>query len=86
MLSFITNPFSCSHPKKVCMSYMRHFWFSMSLSRRFEIGSIQAFIHALLPDYYITSSSDLILETQEDMSNVGCRENLNIIPENANVS
>jgi hypothetical protein len=58
----------------------------MSLSRRFAIGSIQAFIHALIPDLYITSSSDLILETQEDMSNVGCRDDLNIIPEDANVS
>lgn len=86
MLSFITNPFSFSHPKKVCMSYMRHFWFSMSLSGRFAIGSMQAFIHALLPDYYITSSSDLILEIQEDMSNIGCRDKLDIIPENSNIS
>jgi len=86
MLSFITNPISFSHPKQVCMSYMQHFWFSMSLSRRFAIGSMQAFIHALIPDLYITSSSDLILETQEDMSNVGCRDDLNIIPEDANVS
>ena len=86
MLSFITNTFSFSHPKEVCMSYTQHFWFSMSLSRRFAIGSIQAFIQALIPDLYITSSSDLILEIQEDMSKVGCRDNLNIIPEDAKIS
>ena len=74
MLSFVSNLFSFTHPKKVCMTYMQHFWFSMSLCLRFGIGSIQAFIHALLPDYYITSSSDLIREIQNEMSNIGCRD------------
>lgn len=74
MLSFVSNLFSFTHPNKVCMTYMRHFLFSMSLCRRFAIGSIQAFIHALLPDYYITSSSDLVREIQYDMSKIGCSD------------
>ena len=86
MFSFVSNNFSFTHPKKVCMTYTRHFWFSMSLSYRFAIGSIQAFIHALLPDYYITSSSDLINEIKNDMSNVGCRDQLDIIPDDARIS
>ena len=86
MLSFISNAFSFTHPKKVCMTYMRHFWFSMYLSYRFAIGSIQAFIHALLPDYYTTSSSDLITEIRNDMSMIGCRDKLDIIPDDSIVS
>jgi|MDSV01.1.fsa_nt_gb hypothetical protein len=86
MLSFVSNLFSFTHPKKVCMTYMRHFWFSMSLCRRFAVGSIQAFIHAVLPDYYITSSSDLIAEIKNDMSKIGCRDELDIIPEESKVS
>ena len=74
MLSFVSNLFSFTHPNKVCMTYMRHFLFSMSLCRRFAICSIQAFIHALLPDYYITSSSDLVREIQYDMSKIGCSD------------
>ena len=68
------------------MTYMRHFWFSMSLCRRFAVGSIQAFIHAVLPDYYITSSSDLIAEIKNDMSKIGCRNELDIIPDDSIVS
>ena len=86
MLSFVSNLFSFTHPKKVCMTYMRHFWFSMSLCRRFAIGSIQAFIHAVLPDYYITSSSDLITEIKNDMSKIGCRDKIDIIPDDSIVS
>jgi len=74
MLPFISNLFSFTHPNNVCMTYMQHFWFSMSLCLRFAIGSIQAFIHALLPDYYITSSSDLVREIQYDISKIGCRD------------
>lgn len=86
MLSFVSNLFSFTHPKNVCMTYTRHFWFSMSLCRRFAVGSIQAFIHAVLPDYYITSSSDLIAEIKNDMSKIGCRNELDIIPDDSVVS
>ena len=74
MLPFISNLFSFTHPNNVFMTYMQHFWFSMSLCLLFAIGSIQAFIHALLPDYYITSSSDLVREIQYDMSKIGCSD------------
>lgn len=86
MLSFVSNLFSFTHPKKVCMTYTRHFWFSMSLCRRFALGSIQAFIHAVLPDYYITSSSDLIAEIKNDMSKIGCRDELDIVSDDSIVS
>lgn len=86
MLSFVSNLFSFTHPNNVCMTYTRHFWFSMSLCRRFALGSIQAFIHAVLPDYYITSSSDLITEIKNDMSKIGCRDKIDILPDDSIVS
>jgi len=45
----------------------------MYLARRFAIGSAKAVIHAFLPDYFITSSSDLIEDIRQDMSKIGCK-------------
>jgi len=61
-----------SHPNSVCMSYYTHFCFSMNLSRKLFIGSIQAFIHAIFPNVFITSSSDLLKDMQDDFDSVGC--------------
>ena len=66
-------PFCFIHPAQVCMSYYQHFCFSMYLARRFAIGSAKAVIHAFLPDYFITSSSDLIEDIRQDMSKIGCK-------------
>ena len=48
------------HPEGACMSYFEHFWFSLKLSKMLYIASCKAFIHAILPNKYITSSSNLI--------------------------
>ena len=64
--------FSFKHPKMVCMSYFQHFWFSMYLAGRFAMGSVKAIVHAILPDYYVTSSSDMIEDVKVDMSRAGC--------------
>ena len=61
-----------SHPNSVCMSYYTHFCFSMNLSRILFIGSIKAFIHAIFPNFFITSSSDLLNNIQDDFDTVGC--------------
>ena len=61
-----------SHPNSVCMSYYTHFRFSMNLSRKLFIASIQAFVHAIFPNIFITSSSDLVNELQYDFHTVGC--------------
>jgi hypothetical protein len=44
----------------------------MNLSRKLFVGSIQAFIHAIFPNIFITSSSDLVEELQDDFDTVGC--------------
>ena len=48
-----------SHPNNVCLSYYQHFRFSLKLSTMLFIASVRAFIHAIFPNYFITSSSVL---------------------------
>ena len=62
-----------NHPNSVCMSYFKHMTFSLSLSIDFAIGSLKAFVHAFLPNAYITSSTDLNKELTEKLKNSGCK-------------
>ena len=66
--------FLLRHPRSVCLTYFEHFRFSMSLARRFFVASLKAIVHAFIPCYYITSSTDIIQELQEDMKKIGCRD------------
>jgi hypothetical protein len=61
-----------SHPKNVCMTYLQHFRFSISLSFYFLKKSIQSFIHSVYPNFYITSSSDVPKELEYKFTYVGC--------------
>ena len=56
-----------NHPSNVCMTYLQHMKLSIELSSLFFIGSIKAFIHAFIPDIYITSSSDLVNTANQKM-------------------
>ena len=62
------------HPNSVCMSYFEHMKFSLSLSGDFFVGSIKAFVHGIFPNYYITSSSDLVKNIDKKLSNAGCKK------------
>ncbi len=62
------------HPKQVCMTYFSHFWFSLSLSFKLAIGSIKAFVHAVYPDTYITSTTDITKEITHYLETAGCKE------------
>ena len=46
------------HPKEHDMTYIEHFKLSLHLSNILFKGSIKAFIHAIYPDIFITSTSD----------------------------
>jgi hypothetical protein len=35
-------------------------------------GSVKAFIHAVYPDIFVTSTSDLLVTIKKDMDSVGC--------------
>ena len=61
------------HPSNVCMTYLQHMKLSLELSSLFFIGSIKAFIHAFIPDIFITSSTDIVNIANQKMKKVGCR-------------
>ena len=46
------------HPAQVKMTYFEHFKLSMNLSNILFQSSVKAFIHAIYPDIFITSTSD----------------------------
>ena len=60
------------HPQKVCMSYFQHCFFSLKLARYFLVGTFKAIVHAFIPSLYITSSSDMIEDVKNEISNAGC--------------
>ena len=64
------------HPKKVCMTYIDHFCFSYKLSVLFFEASVKAFIHAILPDVYITSSSEINNKIHVLIEKSGCKKDI----------
>ena len=72
-MGFFFNIFN-QHPQSVCMTYFQHFCFSLKLSLFFSKKSIQALVHAIFPNLYITSSSDTQKELSTIFKDVGCRE------------
>jgi len=65
--------FFFKHPKKVCMTYFQHMKLSLYFSALLCWGSIQAFVHAFIPDIWITSTTDLNNEMKRILNNAGCR-------------
>ena len=62
------------HPKQVCMTYFQHARLSMNFSYMFLKASKEAFIHAINPDKYITSTSDTVKEITKILEESGCRD------------
>ena len=60
------------HLKSVCMNYYEHFMLSFGFGCKLFIGSIAAFIHALIPDIFTDSTSNLIKDISSTMSKSGC--------------
>lgn len=63
-----------SHPSNVCMTYFTHFKFALLVGLKLYIGGLKSIIHAVLPDLFITSTTDLINELDEMLKNSGCRK------------
>lgn len=61
------------HPQKVCMTYYEHFKLSMSFSYKFAEASIKAFIHGILPCYFISSTTKITSEIKIKLDNSGCK-------------
>lgn len=60
------------HPREVCMNYLEHCLFSLSLAKLLGIGTLKAFVHAFVPGYFITSTSELIEDIKTELDNSGC--------------
>ena len=61
-----------THPNTVCMSYISHAKLSLTFCYKLFSGSVKAFIHALLPNLYITGTSDTVSEIATILENSGC--------------
>lgn len=62
-----------NHPKKVCMSYIQHLKLSLYFSYILFKGSLKAIVHGLVPDVYVTSTSDLSIQLRAILDKSGCR-------------
>ena len=62
-----------THPASVCMSYFQHLLFSFKVGLKLAFGTGKAFIHGIYPDIYVTSTSDLIKDLEEEIKEIGCR-------------
>ena len=62
------------HPTNVCMTYLEHMKFAMNISLRLFVGSVQAFVHAIIPDMFVDSTSELINTIDYMLKNSGCKE------------
>ena len=62
-----------NHPNTVCMSYFKHWKFSMYLSGCMMMGSIKAIIHAFVPMLCIKSSSDMSHYIIKSITESGCK-------------
>lgn len=62
------------NPTKVCMTYLEHMQFSLNISLRLFIGSIQAFTHALIPDICVHTTTNLVKTIENKLKNSGCKD------------
>jgi hypothetical protein len=59
------------HLKQVRMSYCEHFKFSFYFAYKFALGSVKALVHAVVPDCYITSTTDTLKHLQKVLDGHG---------------
>ena len=62
------------HPNDVCMSYLEHAKFSFTIGLSLFGGSCKAFVHALVPSFFIKSSSVLVQDLSERLLDAGCKD------------
>lgn len=65
--------FFLSHPKNVCMTYYQHFIFSSTLGVKLIISGCKAFIHAIFPSLFITSTTDFNKDLKRTLDSAGCK-------------
>lgn len=61
-----------NHPSNVCMTYFQHMKLSLHFAAILGIGSVQAVIHAFIPDICITSTTDVSKKINTMLKSNGC--------------
>ena len=59
------------HPTDVGMTYGEHCRFSLALAWQFALASIQAVVHALYPDAFVSSSTDAAASIAQQIRDCG---------------
>ena len=67
MLKILKSLFT-RHPNSVKLTYFKHFILSMSFSLSLSYASFKAFIHAIFPFIFITSTSDIIYDINNQLN------------------
>ena len=62
-----------THPNNVCMNYFNHFKISINYSKQLFIASLKAFIHAIFPSVYITSTTNTINNINNQLKINNCK-------------
>lgn len=62
------------HPNRVCMSYWTHARHSLGLAWLLGWASVRAAVHAVVPSWYVTSTTDCVAEALRRLVESGCRE------------
>lgn len=63
-----------SHPNSVCMNYYKHLSVSLNYSKLFLIASIKAFIHAIFPNLFITSTTNTVNNINNLLIKNNCKD------------
>ena len=66
------------HPTTVCMTYTSHGIFALRMSFTLFKASIKSLIHAFLPDFFITSTTDCVEYVSQELKKIGCRPEVEV--------
>ena len=62
------------HPNRVCMSYWTHALHSLGLAWLLGWASVRAAVHAVVPSWYVTSTTDCVAEVLRLLVDSECPE------------
>ena len=62
------------HPNRVCMSYWTHACHSLGLAWLLGWASMRAVVHAVVPSWYVTSTTDCVVEALQRLVESGCHK------------
>lgn len=71
--SFFGKTLMRTHLDSVCMTYRAHLYHSLKLSLMLQLGAIRAFVHAVVPCLFVTSTTRLTESLSTQLASTGCR-------------